>query len=81
MNCIAGLRNDGLTGNISISGNSQVKFAYIQQDDHFLARLTILESIMYASKLKNGGRVDHEVVVGNVMDKLRIRVSFSFPFL
>jgi len=50
----------------------KVKFAFIAQDDYLLGRLKIRESLIYASKLKNGGRVDHELVVDNVIDRLRI---------
>jgi ABC-type multidrug transport system ATPase subunit len=51
----------------------KVKFAFIAQDDYLLGRLKIRESLFYASKLKNGSRVDHEQVVEQVINRLRIQ--------
>jgi ABC-type multidrug transport system ATPase subunit len=50
-----------------------VKFAFIVQENYILSRLSVRESLMYASKLKNDPFVDHSGIVNDVIDKLMIQ--------
>lgn len=52
---------------------SKVKLAFIPQEDYLLDRLKVRESLVYSSKLKNKGHVDHELVVDMTLDKLGIK--------
>ncbi|CAG2176624.1 unnamed protein product, partial [Oppiella nova] len=73
LGCIAGIKTKGLSGSITISTNIKVKFAFIVQENYILSRLSVRESLMYASKLKNDPFVDHSGIVNDVIDKLMIQ--------
>ena len=50
-----------------------MKFAFIVQNNHILKHLTVRESLVYASKLKNGSKADHFMIVSDVIDKMMIQ--------
>lgn len=53
LECLAGKRQTGVSGDISFSGCKDVKVSFISQQDHLLSHLTVRESLLFASKLKN----------------------------
>ena len=53
LECIAGKRQIGISGDILFSGCKDVKVSFISQHDHLLCHLTVRESLLFASKLKN----------------------------
>ncbi|CAG2112166.1 unnamed protein product [Medioppia subpectinata] len=72
LGCIAGIKTKGLSGSITISTDIRVKFAFIVQENYVLQRLTVRESLMFASKLKNDPVCDHTGIVADVIAKLNI---------
>ena len=50
-----------------------MKFAFIVQDNHILKRLTVRESLIFASKLKNRADTNHRVMASDVINKLKIQ--------
>ncbi|CAG2100166.1 unnamed protein product, partial [Medioppia subpectinata] len=73
LGCIAGIKTKGLSGSITISTDIRVKFAFIIQENYVLQRLTVRESLMFASKLKNDPVCDHKGIVADVIAKLNIQ--------
>ena len=53
LECISGKRQQGVSGDILFSGCKDVKLSFISQHDHLLCHLTVRESLLFASKLKN----------------------------
>lgn len=52
--CISGRRRTGVTGDIFVSGcTKRTKLAYMAQDDAFMPCLTVYETLLFASKLRN----------------------------
>ena len=50
LECIAGIRKKGRFGEVSFSGFTKVKMAYIPQSDHFIHSLTVRECLQFASQ-------------------------------
>lgn len=67
LECIAGVRRKGMTGDIFIHGVDEVKIAYIAQKDQLLHVLTVRESMMFASRVKNT-QITSEMVRQNRAD-------------
>ena len=53
LECLAGKRQAGVSGDITFTGCRDVKLSFISQNDEMLSHLTVRESLMFASKLKN----------------------------
>lgn len=53
LECISGKRQSGVTGSISFSGSKDVNLSFISQNDQLLAHLSVRESLLFASRLKN----------------------------
>lgn len=53
LECISGKRQTGVTGSVSFSGCKDVNLSFISQNDQLLAHLSVRESLLFASKLKN----------------------------
>lgn len=53
LECLAGKRQLGVTGDITFTGCDKIKLSFISQNDQLLSHMTVRESIMFASKLKN----------------------------
>ncbi|CAG2105000.1 unnamed protein product [Medioppia subpectinata] len=52
--CLAGRRRIGVTGDIIVNGvNKKVKLAYNSQSEALIPHLTVEETLLFASKLKN----------------------------
>ena len=84
LNCINGKLSDGLDGNtkIYLSDKQKIRPSFVAQHEkeHLIMCLTVKESLMYASKLKNSdlklvtntSAFDHESNVKTIMDELMI---------
>lgn len=53
LECLAGKRQTGVSGDITFTGCKDVKLSFISQNDQMLSHLTVRESLTFASKLKN----------------------------
>lgn len=53
LECLAGRRSIGVSGSIRVFGNSSVKIAFNSQQDQLLGQLSLRETLLFASKLKN----------------------------
>lgn len=53
LHCLSGLRKKGVMGEIYFSKGNRIKAAFIAQEDHLLGQLTVRESLIFASKIKN----------------------------
>lgn len=53
LECLAGKRQSGVSGEITFTGCKDVKLSFISQNDNLLCHLTVRESLLFASKLKN----------------------------
>lgn len=53
LECLAGKRQLGATGDITFTGCDKIKLSFISQNDQLLCHMTVRESILFASKLKN----------------------------
>jgi ABC-type multidrug transport system ATPase subunit len=76
LECVCGKRSKGLSGDIHISGTDTIKVGFVEQFDHLLERLTVKESIIFASRLRNADRqyVDHETIALNLIEELGLEV-------
>lgn len=91
LECIAGLRSVGLTGHIYVTSGPKTRIAFCPQKDHHLEQLSVKETLLFATKLKNYNKNDnktekwdskaHHRVVDNVLKQLgldscaKVRVS------
>ena len=62
LECLAGKRQVGVTGDVTLNGCDKAKLSFIGQNDQLLCHMTVRETILYASKLKNSKK--NEAVVG-----------------
>lgn len=53
LECIAGIRTIGVSGQIYVTGAPRAKIAFCAQKDYHLPELTVKESLLFASRLKN----------------------------
>jgi ABC-type multidrug transport system ATPase subunit len=76
LECVCGKRSKGLTGDIKISGTDTIKVAFVEQFDHLLEHLTVKESLVFASRLRNASQkhVNHETIALNLIHKLGLEV-------
>jgi ABC-type multidrug transport system ATPase subunit len=76
LECVCGKRSKGLSGDIHISGTDTIKVGFVEQFDHLLDHLTVKESLIFASRLRNADRqyVDHETIALNLIEKLGLEV-------
>lgn len=58
LECISGKRKRGVSGEILCTGANKIKLSYISQSDQHHEHLSVRESLMFASKLKNAGNED-----------------------
>jgi len=72
-----GYQYNGFSGDIFISNQSKACFITQSEAEHLLMRLTVKESLFYASKLKNIGneeKFDHEKNVEALLNKLDLQI-------
>lgn len=76
LNCIAGflpihIRKEN-TGDILVNGLNSIRIGFVEQFDHLYDRLSVQETLLFASKIRNAARyyLNHEKVVNNVMERL-----------
>ncbi|KAI1298170.1 ATP-binding cassette sub-family G member 1 [Halotydeus destructor] len=61
LRCISGRQTEGLTGDVHVQysddfrGKKKISIAFLDQKDSLLDRLTVRESLTFASRIKNGG--------------------------
>ncbi|XP_054157514.1 ATP-binding cassette sub-family G member 4-like [Oppia nitens] len=72
LKCLSGNKKAGVSGSVTVSTKRKLKVAVIQQDDYLDKRLTVRESLNYASRLKNLAEIDHKSNVESVLKKLEI---------
>ena len=70
LECVSGKRKKGLSGDVRIIGSSKIDIGLIAQSDYLINQLTVKESLIFASKLKNYKKAEleeslEEVVVGD----------------
>ncbi len=53
LECVSGFRKKGMSGDVRIFGSKRIKIGLIAQNDQLLDQLTVKESLLFASKLKN----------------------------
>nr|XP_046914566.1 ATP-binding cassette subfamily G member 4-like isoform X2 [Dermatophagoides farinae] len=76
LNCIAGflpihIRKEN-SGDILVNGLNSVRIGFVEQFDHLHEKLTVRETLLFASKIRNAARyyLNHEKVVNSVMERL-----------
>ena len=78
LNCVCGfLQVDNRKencGDIIINGAKSVQIGFVGQFDHLLPHLTVRETLLFASRIKNVARfyLNHEKIVDSVMKRLDI---------
>ncbi|RWS03913.1 ATP-binding cassette sub-family G member 1-like isoform X2, partial [Dinothrombium tinctorium] len=86
---LTGRRTKGITGDIWIAvkarcgcnvDTSQMKISFIPQNDHLLSTLTVYESILFASKLKNPNfkRRGHKNICNELLLQLNLMSCRNF---
>ena len=70
LECVSGKRKKGLSGDVRIIGSSKIDIGLISQNDYLINQLTVKESLIFASKLKNYKKAEleenlEEVVIGD----------------
>lgn len=77
--CISGRRRLGVTGDISVSGgHKRTKLAYNAQDDSLMPCLTVYETLLFASKLRNYQR-NNRLKVKLVDDNENVYNATTYP--
>lgn len=70
LECIAGLRAQGIEGRMLLRGCKNVQMVIVPQHDNFMAQFTVEELIAYGSKMKNPRSADHKSMVNKVIKQL-----------
>ena len=77
--CISGRRKIGVTGEIVVSGGGKrTKLAYNSQDDSLMPCLTVYETLLLASKLRNYQR-NNRIKVKLVNDNENVYNATTYP--
>lgn len=77
--CISGRRSLGVSGEIIVSGgNKRTKLAYNAQDDSLMPCLTVYETLLFASKLRNYQR-NNRLKVKLVEDNENVYNATTYP--
>lgn len=77
--CISGRRKIGVSGEIVVSGgNKRTKLAYNAQDDSLMPCLTVFETLLFASKLRNYQR-NNRLKVKLVDDNENVYNATTYP--
>ncbi|KAI1286417.1 ABC transporter G family member 7 [Halotydeus destructor] len=58
LNCITGKLKDGVTGQVMVKGRDKLKISFVPQFDSVYEQFTTLETLIFASKMKNPGYSD-----------------------
>lgn len=67
LECVSGKRQKGLSGDVRVTGSEKIKIGLIGQNDHLLNQLSVKESLLYASKLKNHKLENQESILEEVV--------------
>ncbi|XP_054157149.1 ATP-binding cassette sub-family G member 1-like [Oppia nitens] len=72
LECISGKRTVGVSGDIKMIGKDRLKIGFVEQFDHHLEHLTVNESLVFASRLRNADRrfVNHQNTAQTLIKKL-----------
>lgn len=71
LECLAGRRSLGIShGSIRVFGPCGVKLAYNAQEDQQLDMLTVRESLLFASKLKNYNLKDYKTLISDDLNSV-----------
>ena len=76
LECLAGKRTIGVSGDIRVGGKDSLRVGFVEQFDHLLEHLTIKESLIFASRLRNADRpyVNHNAISDNLIKKLGLEI-------
>ena len=79
LECLIGKRRIGLSGNIQVQrrcSSVPISLAIVPQMSEFFEYLTLLETLKYASHLKNSGKkdIDHESIARSLVRKLHLEL-------
>lgn len=76
LNCITGKlsinsRKEN-SGDILVNGTKQIRIGFVEQFDHLLPHLTVRETLIFASRIKNAARyyLNHAKIVDNAINRL-----------
>ena len=76
LECLAGLRTEGITGSISISSSTdqKVRISSVPQTAELYENLTTRESVLFSSQIRNQGRSksDHVAMVDQLLTSLKL---------
>ena len=79
LECLSGKRTIGVSGDIKVSGRDRLRVGFVEQFDHILEHLTVKESLIFASRLRNADRhyVNHIQIAENLVKKLGLETCFN----
>jgi ABC-type multidrug transport system ATPase subunit len=76
--CLAGRRTIGLSGDIYVTGGQRTRIAFCAQRDFHLEELTVSETLLFATRLKNYNKIkilqkelkSHKEIITNILKQL-----------
>ena len=79
LECLSGKKTIGVSGDIRMKGKDRLRVGYVEQFDHLLEHLTVRESLMFASRLRNADRhyVKHDNIADDLVKKLGLEVCVN----
>ncbi|KAF7494236.1 ATP-binding cassette sub-family G member 1 [Sarcoptes scabiei] len=78
LNCLAGFLDIDCraenSGEIMINGLNSARIGFVEQFDHLLSYLTVWETVLFASRIRNAARyyLNHRKVTRNVLNRLNL---------
>ena len=84
LDCITGRKKQGVSGSIDVTTSIEKKYirvALVPQTDSLLGHFSVFETLMFASRMKNSPKIDHEYQVQqvilslNLMDCIHTKIS------
>ena len=74
LGCISGLKQNGMNGEVKISGINEAVIGFVPQFDHLLANLTVRETLLFAAKLKYGTKNDNDAIVDKMIGQFNLNI-------
>ncbi|CAG2163236.1 unnamed protein product [Oppiella nova] len=76
LECISGKRTIGVSGDIRFGGKDRLKVGFVEQFDYHLEHLSVAESLVFASRLRNADKhyVNHKSIADSLIKKLGLDV-------
>lgn len=81
LGCLSCQRTKGVSGSLRVIGTDALKLAIIPQDDKLLPEFTVMETLRYASRLKNHDYTDfdHQRIIDSVVASLKLESCVYNP--